>query len=286
MSSTKLLYLENFSLLECESKILEILSENGRDILILDQTVFYPQGGGQPYDIGIIESANGKFVVEEVRFADEIVKHIGHFEDNSELGNQVSTWKRGFQVRCYVDKNRRLLHSKIHSAGHLVAWACAKLNLPWIPDPRGYHYPNGPYVSYVGKLEGVDKAKLKQDLETMCNDAIGEGRDVTIRFTLPPSQISHNLATETKDTFNSLQRSRMFLKKVGGFMTENEMREISRSSPQDIAAGQRARMIFFGKFGVPCGGTHVKNISEIVRLTIRKIKQEGESIRVGYEVTK
>ena len=49
MESTKLLYLENFTLLNSEAKVVDVLEENGKTVVLLDQTVFYPQGGGQPY---------------------------------------------------------------------------------------------------------------------------------------------------------------------------------------------------------------------------------------------
>ena len=48
MSPTKLLYLEDFNLLNFEARILDVLEENGRSVIVLDQTYFYPQGGGQP----------------------------------------------------------------------------------------------------------------------------------------------------------------------------------------------------------------------------------------------
>ncbi|TSC78100.1 MAG: hypothetical protein G01um101433_387 [Parcubacteria group bacterium Gr01-1014_33] len=240
MPSTKLLYLENFSLLECESKVLEILPENEKVTLTLDQTIFYPQGGGQPYDTGIIESANGKFIVEEVRSTDGLVRHIGKLEN----GN----FTKGEEVKCLVDGARRMLHSRIHSAGHLVDWAIEKLGIPWTPDPRGYHYPNGPYVTYNGSLDGLDKEKLKADIEQLCTEAIAKGREVNILF-----------------------------------MTKDEMQSICRSIPNNLP--EPARVIMFGSdFGVPCGGTHVANLSEIKSVTIRKIKPEGENIRVGYDV--
>ena len=50
MEPTKLLYLEDFNLLNTEARIIDVLEENGKNIVLLDQTVFYPQGGGQPYD--------------------------------------------------------------------------------------------------------------------------------------------------------------------------------------------------------------------------------------------
>lgn len=50
--------------------------EDGRIALILDSTVFHPQGGGQPSDTGLIEFAGSdfKFSVQDVRSKDGIVR--------------------------------------------------------------------------------------------------------------------------------------------------------------------------------------------------------------------
>ena len=238
---TKLLYLKDFSALSCEARVIAVARENEKDAVALDATVFYPQGGGQPYDTGMIESPAGKLIVEEVRFADGAVRHIGRFERGG--------FSAGDTVQCRVDAQRRMLHSRIHSAGHLLDWAITELEPAWTPDPRGYHYPNGPYVTYAGGLEGRDKEKLKTDLEAACNRRIAMGGEVGVRF-----------------------------------MNQEEMKTICRSMP-DLPEGKSGRVIMFGEdFGVPCGGTHIKNLSEIRILTIRKIKQEGSNIRVGYDM--
>ena len=238
---TKLLYLKNFSLLECDAECVSCETRDGRNVLILDQTVFYPQGGGQPYDTGVIESPAGKFVVEEVRFADDAVHHFGKFSEGR--------FAQGEQVRCLVDKDRRLLHSRIHSAGHLVDFAVDQLKLPWTPG-KGYHFPQGPYVEYGGDLGTADKEKLKSDIERIARSAIENGKGVTARS-----------------------------------MEKEAMTSVCRFVPENIPAGKPGRVVMFGNdFGVPCGGTHVKNLSEIRGLSIRKIKQEGENIRIGYDV--
>lgn len=242
MNSTELLYLENFNILESDAEVLDILQENGKEVVILDQTVFYPQGGGQPYDKGIIESPSGKFLVEEVRFVDGLVKHIGRFEN----GN----FNKGEKVKCVVDKDRRILNSKIHSAGHVVDLAVIKLGLNWVPG-KGYHFPDGPYVEYAGSLDGLDKEKLKADVENLCNEFIKEGRETKLLF-----------------------------------MSKEEMKSVCHFVPDYIPEGKPARVVIYGDFGIPCGGTHVNNLSEIGSMRIRKVKEEKGNIRVSYNVGK
>lgn len=239
---TKLLYLEDFVKIECEASVVSVTQADGKDVVVLDQTVFYPQGGGQPYDTGVIESAAGvSFLVDEVRFADGDVRHIGTFESGS--------FAIGEPVTCRVDAERRTLNSRLHSAGHLVDRAIAELDLPWMPG-KGYHFPNGPYDEYEGSLEGIDKEKLKKDLEMLCNKYIADAGKTEVIF-----------------------------------MTREEMQKMCRYTPDFSAAkGEAARVVVHGGFYMPCGGTPVADMNEIGRITIRKIKQEGKNIRVGYDV--
>lgn len=240
MEPTKLLYLEDFNLLNREAKVIDVLEENGKNIVVLDQTIFYPQGGGQPYDKGFITSVSGKFIVEEVRFVDGAVRHIGKFEN----GNL----SQGENVQCVVDKERRTLHSRLHSAGHVVDMAVNALKLGWIPG-KGFHFPEGPYVEYKGNLEGMDKENLKTKIEKLCNIFIQEERKTELRF-----------------------------------IPKEEMTSVCHFVPNYIPEGKPARVVMYGDFGVPCGGTHVSNLTEIKSMTIRKMKEEGENLRIGYAI--
>lgn len=242
MIPTHLLYLEDFNLLECQAKVLDVLKEEQRDVVILDRSVFYPQGGGQPYDQGIIESPSGKLLVEEVRFVEGLVKHIGQFESG--------TIEKDEEVKCVVEKERRQLHSRIHSGGHVLDMAVTALKLPWIPG-KGYHFPNGPYVEYQGSLEDLDREKLKADLEELCNKFVAEDRKTTLHF-----------------------------------MEKEKMHEVCHHVPDYLPEGKPARVVMYGDFGVPCGGTHVSQLSELKQMSIRKIKPEGSMIRVSYDVAR
>lgn len=238
--NTELRYLENYTQLEDESRVVQVDEIEGRTIVVLDATIFYPQGGGQPYDQGVIESPVGKFIVREVRFVDGIVRHIGHFESGK--------FTNGEEVKCLVDKERRELNSKLHSAGHLVDMTVTDLNLGWTPG-KGYHFPEGPYVEYEGSLEGQDVEKLKADLAKLCNEHIAKGLETKVMF-----------------------------------MDKEKMKKVCRFVPDFIPEGKPGRVVMFGDFGVPCGGTHVINLSELGSVTIRKVKQEGANIRIGYNV--
>ncbi len=238
--NTKLLYLENMHTLACDAHVIDIIKENDKSVIILDQTVFYPQGGGQPYDTGIIKNASGIFRVNEVRFVDGIVKHIGTFEEG--------TFKIDNTVTCIINADRRSLNSRLHSAGHVIDMAVAQLNLNWTPG-KGFHFPEGPYVEYAGSLEHLDKEKLQQDIQNICRDIIKQNVQTNIVF-------AH----------------------------KDEIHKMVRFVPSNIPENKPTRVVMYGNFGVPCGGTHVAQLSDIKDITIRKIKMEKGAIRVAYDV--
>lgn len=51
--------------------------DDGRRALILESTIFHPQGGGQPSDTGLITAVDSdfKFIVQDVRSKDGIVSY-------------------------------------------------------------------------------------------------------------------------------------------------------------------------------------------------------------------
>lgn len=239
--STHLRYLEEMDRLELEGRVLAVDKQEDRDLLILDQTIFYPQGGGQPFDQGTIHSPSATFVVEQVRYVDGEVRHIGRFERGS-----ISP---GETVTCQVDPIRRSLHSRLHSAGHVVDMAVTALELGWVPG-KGYHFPVGPYVEYSGSLQGRDAEMLKSEIERRCEEIVRGGVKTCVRFVTP-----------------------------------EEMRQLCRFPPESIPEGKPARIVFYGEFGVPCGDTHVARLADIGPITIRKIKQNRDVVRVSYALT-
>ncbi len=241
MTHTKLLFLEDMQMLTSEAIVLEVTEEDGKTVLILDQTCFYPQGGGQPYDQGIIQNEQAKFSVEEVRFVEGIVKHIGTF-------TLEGKFKFGDTVTCYVASERRHLHTRLHSAGHVIDMAVTSLGLSWTPG-KGYHFPAGPYIQYTGTLEETGREELRKNIEEKCNAIIREGQETSIRF-----------------------------------MPKEKMHTVCHHVPEYLPEGKPTRVVMYGNFGVPCGGTHVKNLRDIKSISIRKIKMDHGNIQISYDV--
>ncbi|MBI3963804.1 MAG: hypothetical protein HY341_02280 [Candidatus Kerfeldbacteria bacterium] len=241
MKPTDLLYLHDMGTLSLDAHVVGMETAGGQSVIILDQTVFYPQGGGQPYDQGTIESTDGTFRVEEVRFVDGIVRHIGSYTTGG--------FSDGQTVACSVDPERRRLHSRIHSAGHLVDMAVHALALPWKPG-KGYHFPDGPYVEYEGSLDTMVVEQLKRHLEETMDRFVKEALPVTVQF-----------------------------------LPRDQMVPVCAFVPDNIPTNKPSRVVVFGTFGVPCGGTHVHTLADLGMVSIRKIKQRGATVRVGYDVS-
>jgi Ser-tRNA(Ala) deacylase AlaX len=53
-------------------------------------------------------------------------------------------------------------------------------------------------------------------------------------------------------------------------------------SDSDVHDGKPLRTVYYGDFGINCGGTLVANLEDIGSVTIRKIKQDKDKIRVSY----
>lgn len=165
---TNLYYLGEMDVLVGEATILHAGRRDGKDILVLDGTYFYPQGGGQPSDVGSIQGKYGTFEVGKVIFDDEKGEVIHE-------GRAMGELLEGDDVVMHVDNLTRLLHSKFHSGGHLVDLVISLLQLSVNPV-RGHHVPGEAYVSYEGNLELLENALDK--IQGRVNELIAEDIEV------------------------------------------------------------------------------------------------------------
>ncbi len=96
-----------------EAKVQTVLEDGS---IILDKTLLYPEGGGQPADHGTLEKGGVTFQVVDVQKVGDIVVHKLEIE----LVKAAGGLNPGDRVTGRVDMQRRLAHARHHTATHLV----------------------------------------------------------------------------------------------------------------------------------------------------------------------
>ena len=99
-------------LTECEATVVSINALGG---IVLDRTNFYPTGGGQPGDTGILRLADGSEITIATTVKGKGDENVVHVPAEGQTAPSP-----GSQVTAVVDWDRRYLHMQMHTALHLV----------------------------------------------------------------------------------------------------------------------------------------------------------------------
>lgn len=188
--------------------------------LILDKTIFHPQGGGQPADTGTLTIDDMVIHVQSVKSDLSIVKHY----IDSDLRHLV-----GQTVTCIIDSDKRLLHAKLHTGGHLISHIIEKHYPEW-KAIKGHHYPDQSYVMF---------------------DPIGN-TDAEIQLNGINELLLQNIKANHFTVISHEDQSTRRTIKIGDFPAS------------------------------PCGGTHVKQISELDGLKVTKFKIKKAQLKINY----
>lgn len=147
---TETLYLLDAHQITAQSKVVEVTDA----YLILDQTIFYPQGGGQPSDKGVVKSESGELNVKSVEYNGGEIKHVGTIKGNFAVGQRVE---------LILDWPLRFKHMQWHTGGHLVDLTARQVYPELIPV-RGMHgIGKKLFIEYEG-IHNLDLVKLNEEL--------------------------------------------------------------------------------------------------------------------------
>ena len=160
-------YLEDSYTTSFSAKLLRVERYENYIALWIDQTYFYPEGGGQPSDQGLI----GTFQIESVQKFDGDILHL------TAPANYDQALKcLGKSVECSVDFKRRLTLSQQHTGQHILS-ACA-YNL-WGIKTVGLHIGDD-YVTVDFDQKLSDSKCLI--LETAANDIVFQNRIIRVHY--------------------------------------------------------------------------------------------------------
>ena len=208
---------------ECEAKILDF----GDNWIILDQTVFYAEGGGQLGDTGLIRAGQQEIQIENTIKENDLIKHIFNSKFDFEIG---------YNVTCIIDWDRRYKLMKMHTSLHLL---CSLVNAK---------VTGGSVGDGKGRLDfNLDFKPNKDELKDNLNDLIQGNHDITISW----------ISTQELDKNPDLVKTMSVLPP----RTNGSIRMVRIGDNIDYQ---------------PCGGTHVKNTSEIGLVEINKVENKGK----------
>ncbi len=228
-------YLNDTYQFEEECRVIHADTDSQGFYVILDKTIFYPQGGGQPSDQGILRDSD---ILLNVRSIRQIGDEIRHYVDGDELKPLI---ERSFN--SYVNQDLRLLHAKLHTAGHLISHF-VETRYPDAKTLKGHHFPGEAYVEFKSP-----KQILLEELQAQINEIISKDQEIKASYRSKDAVIQDY--PQMASFFADLQEVRTL--QIGDFPY------------------------------APCGGTHVKNTNELKGLTIGDLKCKGDTTKVKYD---
>ena len=255
---TKLMFYDEPEKTDFTAKILGFHEKN----VILDRTVFYPEGGGQPSDVGFLElseselqeseknetpksklqetenNETGKFRVLHTEKVQNVVLHRLDEKDIDTLKSHI-----GSQVKGEINWNRRISLARNHTATHLVVAAARRVL--------------GKHIWQAGAQKGVKKSRIDlshykrienhelQKIELIANQLVMENIPVSVKW-------MNRTEAERKYGFILYQ---------GGVVPGNNIRTV-KIGDVDVQA---------------CAGTHVDRTGDIglIKLTRTERIQDG-----------
>lgn len=170
MANTELLFLSDTFQFEVPAQISFKGEDSAGHYLVTDRTIFYPGGGGQEPDKGLIEKENGNSLpVIKVTRAGHEIRH--YYEGDGD------SFEEGENINLRIDEAFRLQNAKLHTGGHLLASVVyEELKWPFIPV-KGFHYQQGAYIEFNPKEEIVEIDE--KVLSNAINDSIQKQLPVT-----------------------------------------------------------------------------------------------------------
>lgn len=158
---TKRLYFDNPYQTEFEAEVLGRMEYQGKPAVILDQTVFYPEGGGQPSDQG--------------KLSDVAVQHV--LEQDGKILHIVDQPVPGTTVTGKIDWDRRFDHMQQHAGQHVLSQCFDKLL-----SGRTMSFHLGEQISTLEiAIDSLTDADVDR-VEACANQAVFQNREIKTYF--------------------------------------------------------------------------------------------------------
>ena len=247
---TTLLCLSDSYQKECDA----IVTAVEGNFIELDQTVFFPRGGGQPSDFGFVSvsslsmlaqvSSQANVLGKNVLTIKEVYKKDGKIIH--EMEGESHDLVVGVRVHCVIDWERRYKLMRTHTAAHVLA--------SYMHDKLGYQITGNQLETdktrFDFSMEGFDRAKFDEAVNAV-NEILT--RDIELKVYSLPKEEAMKIPG--------------VVKLAGALPPEISMLRIVEIPGIDLQAD---------------GGTHVKNLKEVGKVTLTKLDNKGSQNKRIY----
>lgn len=184
---TERLYYQDVYLKECEARVLSCRKEGDRCRVILDRTVFYPEGGGQPADRGalFVREPEGGWPEEDKEVSGRQVPVLDVQEEEEEIVHFTSEEvPEGSRVLCRIDWDRRFDLMQQHSGEHIVS---GLIHETFGYDNVGFHMGEDCITIDLSGSMTMDQVR---EIEARANDYIAGCHSVEVLYP-GPEELDH-----------------------------------------------------------------------------------------------
>ncbi|MBM4459814.1 MAG: alanyl-tRNA editing protein [Chloroflexi bacterium] len=259
---TELLYQTDSYLREFDATVIAVDAAGGR--VALDRTAFYPGGGGQPADLGVLmfpgsqtgsqtfevsETSKVFAAVTQVKKEGTLVWHYLTPQSSSPpaqggsphlLAGEGLGVRSGLAVRCSLDWPRRYALMRTHTALHILC------GVVW--RDYGAQVTGGNMDPGAGRMDfefATLRGELVGEIEARCNAEVAAARDVRVKI----------------------------LPRAEAFQIPDLIRTKINLLPEGI---QEVRTVEIVGLDLQAdGGTHVANTREVGRIRVTDYKSKG-----------
>lgn len=241
-------YLENSYQRSIATYLEGVLLHNGCTSLMCTDLIFHPTGGGQPSDEGQVTILGGTYRVKDLlkKKGDVYVVLDERIPNHDEL-------MIGEEITCELDWERRYRLMRFHSGAHVLMSAARQI-----------------MAGYVPKGMDIRTDATYCEIKFLAEDTINEEKREQILM-LAHEAVSTDLQVSSKH-YPTIESAR------------TEIGELFRADPDLLIKGSTRVLLIEGFDANPCGGTHVKSLSEIGNIEVISIAQDENSglVTLGF----
>ncbi|WP_336326154.1 alanine--tRNA ligase [Halovenus sp. HT40] len=160
LPETERLYYEDQNRTDFEAVVLDVFEREDEYDVVLDQTMFYPEGGGQPADHGTLSTDDVTADVTDVQRVGNVIVHRADADPG-----------KGEFVRGQIDSRRRRQHMRHHTATHLVGHAARQIL--------------GDHIRQAGAQKSTDSARIDlKHYESVTREQVKEIEQLANEFVM------------------------------------------------------------------------------------------------------